>query len=430
MWPDLDVLCRLLGAGINVSSTAGFITGRALPPADLERLRDAALRGRSTLFGTGVNPGFANFFALVSTQICDRVDSVSVTESVDSTGYASKDTEESVGYGMALDDPGLVAATRDGTAVFEEAVALIADALGVELDEITFDADYGAASEDRDLGYMRIPKGTVSSIDGRWRGRAFGRDVVVAHFQWLKGAPEDAPFKIRHGYYVEVDGEPSVRSQFQIRPGRGLGRARLHGPGNDHDGDAGRERHPRRRRGRAGDRDVRDPAARLRAGSRQRLGVARRHAGRTWPAIGLRRGAILAPHDANIAADVSETRQSDQVARNRAVAHGPRRHAVHDGPASAARMAAPTNRSHGERWAVTHRGGRRGARRVRNASRSARGRQERVKAPTGPAPRAASAVGLEDPLHELPAAPVAAQASRYRPVIISVGCAPAITTVR
>jgi len=221
MWPDLDVLCRLLGAGINVCSTAGFITGRALPPADLERLRDAALRGRSTLFGTGVNPGFANFFALVSTQICDRVDSVSVTESVDSTGYASKDTEESVGYGMALDDPGLVAATRDGTAVFEEAVALIADALGVELDEITFDADYGAASEDRDLGYMRIPKGTVSSIDGRWRGRAFGRDVVVAHFQWLKGAPEDAPFKIRHGYYVEVDGEPSVRSQFQIRPGRG-----------------------------------------------------------------------------------------------------------------------------------------------------------------------------------------------------------------
>ena len=221
MWPDVGVLCRLLEAGINVCSTAAFITGRALPPADLERLREAALRGGSTLFGTGVNPGFADFFALVSTQICERVDSVSVTESVDSTGYASKDTEESVGYGMALDDPRLPAATREGTAVFEEAVALIADALGVELDEITFDVDYGAASEDRDLGYMRIPKGTVSSMDGRWRGRAFGRDVVVAHFQWLKGAPEDAPFKIRHGYYVEIVGEPSVRSQFQIRPGPG-----------------------------------------------------------------------------------------------------------------------------------------------------------------------------------------------------------------
>ena len=32
---------------------------------------------------------------------------------------------------------------------------------------------------------------------------------------------KDAPFAIRHGYYVEVDGEPSVRSQFQIFPGAG-----------------------------------------------------------------------------------------------------------------------------------------------------------------------------------------------------------------
>jgi 4-hydroxy-tetrahydrodipicolinate reductase len=221
MWPDLDHLCRLLEAGVNVCSTAAFITGRNLAPRDRDRLAAAAERGGSTMFGTGVNPGFANLFALVSTQICDRVDAVRVTESVDSTDYASKDTEESVGYGMALDDPRLVTCTREGTRVFEEAVALIGDALGVEFDEVVFDVDYGAASADRDLGYMRIAEGSVSSIDGRWRGRAFGRDVVVAHFQWLKGAREDAPFTIRHGYYVEVDGEPSVRSQFQIRPGRG-----------------------------------------------------------------------------------------------------------------------------------------------------------------------------------------------------------------
>jgi len=221
MWTDVDHLCRLLGAGINVCSTSSFITGRTMAASDLDRLRAAAMSGGATMFGTGVNPGFANLFALVSTQICDRVDAVRITESVDSTDYASKDTEESVGYGMALDDPALLGCTRDGSRVFEEAVALIGDALGVDFDEIVFDADYGAASEDRDLGYMRIAKGTVSSIDGRWRGRAFGRDVVVAHFQWLKGAREDAPFTLRHGYSVEVDGEPSVRSQFQIRPGRG-----------------------------------------------------------------------------------------------------------------------------------------------------------------------------------------------------------------
>ena len=84
-----------------------------------------------------------------------------------------------------------------------------------------FTAEYGAASADRDLGYLFIPKGTVSSIDGRWTGRAYGRDVAVAHFQWIKGAREDAPFALRHGYSVEVDGEPNVRSRFQIFPGAG-----------------------------------------------------------------------------------------------------------------------------------------------------------------------------------------------------------------
>jgi len=144
IWPDVDHLCRLLESGINVCSTAAFITGRTMGPDALARVRAATERGHSTLFGTGVNPGFANLFALLSTQICDRVDAVRVTESVDSTDYASAETEESVGYGMALDDPRLLECTRSGSVVFEEAVALIGDALGVDFDEIVFDADYGA----------------------------------------------------------------------------------------------------------------------------------------------------------------------------------------------------------------------------------------------------------------------------------------------
>ena len=65
IWPSVDELSRLLEAGINVCSTSAFITGSAIPPADLDRLRAAAVRGNSTLFGTGINPGFANLFGLV-----------------------------------------------------------------------------------------------------------------------------------------------------------------------------------------------------------------------------------------------------------------------------------------------------------------------------------------------------------------------------
>jgi hypothetical protein len=216
MWPDVDDLARLLEAGVNVSSTAAWITGQAMGAVD--RLDAAARRGNATMFGTGINPGFANLFALVSTQICDRVDQIRVIESVDSADYDSGETELSVGYTLPLDTPGLVDKTRIATLVFADAVAMMADALGVELDDITFDADYTAADEDDDLGYMFIPKGTVAAIDGRWRGTYRGRDLIVLNVQWKKGRRVKPPFKVRHGYYVEIDGEPSVRSQLQIFP--------------------------------------------------------------------------------------------------------------------------------------------------------------------------------------------------------------------
>jgi 4-hydroxy-tetrahydrodipicolinate reductase len=220
VWPSVDELTRLLEAGINVCSTAAFIDGSAFPAPDLVRLRAAAQWGKATLFGTGVNPGFANLFGLVSAQICDRVDRIRVLESADASAYASKETQESVGFASPLDAPGLRDRTRAGSAVFAEAVALMADALGVELDDVTFDCDYAVATADNDLGFMVIPEGTVAGIDGRWRGRVGDRDVIILNYQWTMGDHLDAPFELRHGYFVEVDGEPTIRSEFRIFPPR------------------------------------------------------------------------------------------------------------------------------------------------------------------------------------------------------------------
>ena len=91
LWPDVDEMCRLLAAGINVCSTAGFMTGRALGADAVARLDTAARAGSVSLFGTGITPGFANLFALVSAGICLRVDRITVLESADATGYASAD---------------------------------------------------------------------------------------------------------------------------------------------------------------------------------------------------------------------------------------------------------------------------------------------------------------------------------------------------
>ncbi|MFN8625791.1 MAG: dihydrodipicolinate reductase [Candidatus Binatia bacterium] len=218
MWPNVDVLCRLLEGGVNVVSTAAFITGRSLGESNRAMLQAAGEKGGASLYGSGVNPGFADVMAVVSSQICSRIDQVRVLESVDSTAYDSWETEVRVGFGQLPGTPGLDEGGRQTTAVFGDAVEMIADALGMALDEISYDADYAVATADNELGYATIRKGTITAVDGRWRGRVKGRDLVILRFQWLKGPHVEEHFKVRHGYFVEVDGVPRVRTHVMMMP--------------------------------------------------------------------------------------------------------------------------------------------------------------------------------------------------------------------
>ena len=99
------------------------------------------------MFGTGISPGFAELLAIVSATICDRVDKVTVNEAADTTFYDSPATERPAGFGVPIDDPDLPGMAAEGTAVFGEAVRLVADALGVELDEVRCEAEYAQTTD-------------------------------------------------------------------------------------------------------------------------------------------------------------------------------------------------------------------------------------------------------------------------------------------
>src|ERR1700757_3161756 len=58
MWIDVDELVRILSAGVNVVTTASFITGQNLGDGR-DRIVEACRKGGSTMFGSGVSPGFA-----------------------------------------------------------------------------------------------------------------------------------------------------------------------------------------------------------------------------------------------------------------------------------------------------------------------------------------------------------------------------------
>ena len=116
MWIDIGELERILSAGVNVVATAAFITGHNQGGRSRPDRRRMPARG-STMFGTGVSPGFAELSAIVAATICDRVDKITITESADTTFYDSPATEIPVGFGKPIDYPELQSMTAHGTAV-------------------------------------------------------------------------------------------------------------------------------------------------------------------------------------------------------------------------------------------------------------------------------------------------------------------------
>ena len=216
-WPDVDHMVRILESGANIVSTAGFITGHALG-AGRDRVVDACRRGGSSIFGSGMNPGMANLLGIVSTGVCDRIDSVRMLESVDSTGYDSADTELSVGYGRHPDDPELPAMTRAGTAVFGDAVHLLGQALGIEFDEVRCETEYAVTTEFLDLGSWSIEAGMVAGVAASWQGWVDDRCVVSCDVRWRKGRTLSPDWRVEHGYVVEIAGMPSVRTKLEVFP--------------------------------------------------------------------------------------------------------------------------------------------------------------------------------------------------------------------
>jgi hypothetical protein len=217
MWQDPNELVRLLEAGVDVVSTAAFVTGTGLG-ADHERIVDACRRGGATMFGTGISPGFVELLGIAAASICDRVDKITIDEGSDTTLYDSPATELPCGFGRPIDDPELPGMAAHGTAVFGEAVAMVADALGVELDEVVCEAEYAKTTEDVVMDSWTIAAGCVAGVYVSWQGRVGDRTVVELNARWRKGQTLEPSWTIEEGHTITVAGRPTVQAKISYLP--------------------------------------------------------------------------------------------------------------------------------------------------------------------------------------------------------------------
>jgi 4-hydroxy-tetrahydrodipicolinate reductase len=230
VFPDEALYERVLEAGINVVTTADWITGYhrdtnwSHPSGRKvsEVIQSACERGCSTFYGTGMNPGLNQILGIVHTADVAEIQNVTVIESVDVSCHHSVETWKEVGYGRSVDDPSIPESLHKYTAVFADSVYLMADAFDLELDEVTFNYELGACTKDIDLGWYQLPKGSLGANYISYRGMVDGVARIESHLEWQMTPHTDPAWDIKSCYITQVTGDPSIYSKHMIFPRPGV----------------------------------------------------------------------------------------------------------------------------------------------------------------------------------------------------------------
>jgi hypothetical protein len=181
-------------------------------------LEEAARAGGATLFGTGVNPGFAQLFAAVAAGISGDVRRIQVVESADVAMFAADPNFEAVGWGRPPGDPGHAEAVQGATAVFADSLDVLGALVGFDLDDRRCTVEFAHATEDLDLPGMRIPKGHVAGLEVRWEGVAEDEVRLALHLRWIVGSLIDPPWTVEFGYVVDIEGDPNLHVKLDLWP--------------------------------------------------------------------------------------------------------------------------------------------------------------------------------------------------------------------
>ena len=229
VWPDVDLFCTLLERGINVVTTSDWITGhhrdRNHPHPSgrkpTEMVEEACLRGGASFYGTGMNPGLAQILSVVATAGMGYVEHLTVLETVDVSCHHSVDTWENVGYGRPVDDPEVPVLLEKGCTVFADSIYLMADCLDIAVDDVVFECELGACTEDVDLGWWTLPKGSVGGSLAKFKGMCVGEPKIEVHLEWQMTPLTQPRWNVRGCYITTIEGDPMIINKHMILPTSG-----------------------------------------------------------------------------------------------------------------------------------------------------------------------------------------------------------------
>ena len=216
----VDDLCRILASGANVVNTSfvPLLHPAHAGPGVLERLEAACQEGGTTCYTSGIDPGYGNAGVTIGAlALCRDVRTVRMMEIVN---YATWDNPftmfEIMGFGKSDTSESLLLSPGSTALAWGPVVHLVADAIGLPLDEIVERHEVIRADEDIEIASGTVAAGTISGMRFEIIGVADGRErIVVEHVTRLRDG--DAPeWPQGSGYRILVEGEPHVHLELSV----------------------------------------------------------------------------------------------------------------------------------------------------------------------------------------------------------------------
>jgi 4-hydroxy-tetrahydrodipicolinate reductase len=168
------------------------------------KLDQAAKDSGVALVGTGVNPGFVMDKLVVTlAAVSQRIEHAKALRIVDASKRRLP-LQKKIGAGMSVEE--FRAKVKEGVIKhvgLPESVAMVADSLGLRVDEITETIEPKVAEERVQTEYLIVEPGQAAGVHQIARGLSEGKELVYMELQMYVGAKDPADI-------VELKGHPNV----------------------------------------------------------------------------------------------------------------------------------------------------------------------------------------------------------------------------
>ena len=201
----MDQLLECLGAGCCIVSTCEELAYPYRKHPDLSAQLDAAAKEEGVaLVGTGVNPGFVmDKLVLTLSAVSQRVEWAKAVRIVDASKRRLP-LQKKIGAGMTPEEfRAQVSAGVIKHHGLPESIAMVADGLGFELDDISETIEPVIAADPVKTEFLEVARGQVAGVHQIARGTDSGKEKIYMELKMFVGAKDSADS-------IELKGEPNL----------------------------------------------------------------------------------------------------------------------------------------------------------------------------------------------------------------------------